>query len=378
MYHIHGSFLSHIIARDAHDKDLIAVREKKPILRAWFKKRREYLDLKKTKRNRSNYESWAFEIEDISALAYSILTTEGVSETYHFIMSWTPKRIRFDISLSLIERLLLLGKHSEVRKALDHKIIPEYWSAILSIPLALSGHSIDIKRLKVALCNKTIFKFFDLNSLEHFSGDKKSSFKYFEYIIVGCEILVANNVSIKNIHTTLEAFFPQKWRLMDSIHTHNLLKNDLSFRAFSLANGQSGNNITFEDYFVNPKPQEYSSEKEEKDANHKIEKAKDELREQFSKLFTVYVTRAKILLSKTSESNVESDLSTVIKSCTSDRYGRTKEYRFTDILHRLSLTIGALSIVPEIDKELVFRLVKLPFKNGTNVCLLYTSDAADE
>jgi len=367
MYHIHGSFLSHIIARDAHEKDLIAVREKKPILRAWFNKRREFLELKETKRNRSNDESWDFEIEDISALAYSIFITEGISETYHFIMSWTPKHIRFDVSLSLIERLLLLGKYSEVRKALDHGIIPEYWSAILSIPLALSGHSIDIKRLEVALCNKTIFKYFDLNNIEHFSGNKNSSFKYFEYIIVGCEILVANNVNIKSIHTTLEAFFPQKWRLLGNIHTHNVIKNDLSFRAFSLVNFYSESDFTFDDYWLEPEPLEYSSEKEAKEAINKIEKIKAEKKEQFSTLFTVYVTRAKILLSKTSKSNVENELSTVIQSCTSDRYGRRKEYRLTDILHRLSLTIGALSIVPEIDKELVHRLVKLPFKNGTNV-----------
>lgn len=367
MYHIHGSFLSHIIARDAHDKDLIAVREKKPILRAWLNKRSEFLRLKEQKHNRSNDVPWDFEIENISALAYSIFITEGISETFNFIMLWTPKCIRFDVSLSLIDRLLLLGKYNDVRKALDHEIIPEYWSAILSIPLALSGHSIDIKRLEVALCNKTIFKFFALNSIEHYSSDKNSSFKYFEYIIVGCEILVAHNVNIKNIHITLEAFFPHKWRLLGSIHTHNVIRNDLSFRAFSLANGQSEGEITFDNYWLEPEPLEYSSEKEEKKAIEKIEKTKGEIKDQFSKVFKVYVTRAKIFFSNKINSNVENDLSTVIKNCTLDRYGLPKEHRLTEILHRLSLTIGALSILPEMDKELVYRLVKLPLKKGTNV-----------
>lgn len=371
VYHMHGSFLSHIIARDAHNKDLIAVREKQAILKAWFAKRREFLNLKKQKYDRSNDETWDFEIENIAALAYSIFITKGISETYHFIMSWTPKRIRFDVSLSLIDRLLLLGKYNEVKKALDHGIIPEYWSAILSIPLALSGHPIDIKRLEVALCNKTIFKFFDLKSIEHYSSNKNSSFKYFEYIIVGCEILVAYNVNIKNIHTTLEAFFPQKWRLLGSIHTHNVIKNDLSFRAFLLVNGQSEGDITFDNYWLEPEPLEYSSEKEEKKSIEKIEKTKGEIKDQFSKVFKVYVTRAKILFSNKINSNVENDLSKEIKNCTLDRFGLPKEHRLTEILHRLSLTIGTLSILPEMDKELLYRLVELHFKKGKNVYSVY-------
>ncbi|WHI47211.1 hypothetical protein [Microbulbifer sp. VAAF005] len=156
-YENHGRFLSHIVARDAADKDFIAAREKKRILREWMNRRSEDIERQETEQSDHHFphvEAWPLELEDITAIAHSVLDMEGCQAAYEFICGWKPRSIHYMIALRLVDRLLFSGKTGVVQEFLDSGCIPEPWLALFSIPLALAGQEIDCAALEKSLCNK--------------------------------------------------------------------------------------------------------------------------------------------------------------------------------------------------------------------------------
>jgi len=365
LYKYHGSFLAHIIARDAADNDFIAAREKQRVYRGWFNRRSD--DLEKQKCEKSEYshsvQPWPVELEEIAAHANAILDMQGCRAMYKFIRSWTPRRIHFDVALILINRLLLSGKAKVVKDFLEDGLVSNPWASMLEIPVALSGYRININKLEKSLCNKYILKFCNVTKLNTHLSQESSMTRFIELVISGCELLAAHGRDLTPVIPIIRRLCPDKWRLLHNIYTHESRKNDIGFRAYSLLSRFAGNEIKMETYFIDP-PVDNSGEEHEIRARHqKLNEQRKELKEKLSNVFNVYVVRADILLSNIASDRIVNKLDTAIRSMLSNSWRLSREHHLNAISDQLSITIGKLIIVPNIEMSDVYGLAKSVHKH---------------
>lgn len=364
-YENHGRFLSHIVARDAADRDFIAAREKKRILREWMNRRSEDIERQKSEQSEHRYQdidAWPLEIEDITAVAHSVLDMEGCQASYDFICSWKPKSLHYKIAIRLLDRLLLSGKAVAVQEFLDNGCIPEPWSSLFKIPLALVGHDIYCTSLEKSLCNKNILKYCDLKELERRTSEDSGNFSYAEILLSGCEILASNGVDLSSVEPILEYLCPDNWRLINNIYIHNILKNDVAFRAYSLLMRHRGIKVTIESYWIDPTIPENLDEAERNRKKQKLSEKHKEIKENLSGLMSVYAVRADALLSNILPENVEEKIKSALGSLFANSWRMSRDYYFESICSRLSLSLAKLSVVPDIDMNTVLTLAKGAFK----------------
>jgi len=369
-YESHGRFLSHIVARDAADRDFIAAREKKRILREWMNRRSEDIERQEAEQSEHSYrhiEAWPLVLEDITAVAHSVLDMEGYQAAYDFICGWKPKNIHHEIALRLLDRLLLAGKVVTIQEFLDSGCIPEPWSSLFSIPLALVGHDINCSALEKSLYSKEILKYRDLKELERHISDDADGFRYAEMLLSGCEILAANGVNLSSVEPILEYLCPDKWRLVNNIYMHDILKNDVAFRAYSLLMRYRGLNVTIESYWIDSAIPEDLDEAEKNRKKQKLSEKHKEIKENLSGLMSVYAVRADILLSNILPKNAEEKVKSALGSLFSNSWRMSREHYFESICSQLSLSVAKLSVVPDIDMNTVLILAKATFKQWPSV-----------
>ena len=369
-YESHGRFLSHIIARDAADKDFIAAREKKRILREWINRRSEDIERQKSEQSDRRYQhinAWPLELADITAVAHSVLDMEGYEAAYKFICGWQPKSIHYKIAIRLLERLLLSGKVAVIQEFLDNGCIPEPWSSLFKIPLALAGHRIDCSSLEKSLCNKDILKYCNLKELERYTSEGSDSYSYAEVLLNGCEILAANGMNLSKVEPILEYLCPDNWRLVNNIYVHDILKNDVAFRAYSLLMRHRGLNVTIESYWIDSPIPEDLNEAENNRKKQKLSEKHKEIKESLSGLMSVYAVRADVLLSNILPENTEEKVKSALGSLFANSWRMSREHYFESICSHLSLSLAKLSVVPGIGMNTVLTLAKGAFKQWPSV-----------
>lgn len=369
-YESHGRFLSHIVARDAADRDFIAAREKKRILREWMNRRSEDIERQKAEQSERRYQhinAWPLELEDITAVAHSVLDMEGYQAAYKFIRSWQPKSIHYKIAIRLLERLLLSGKVFTIQEFLDSGCIPEPWSSLFKIPLALIGHGIDCASLEKSLCNKDVLKYCDLQELEMHTTQDSDGFSYAELLLSGCEILASNGVNLSSVEPILKYLCPDNWRLVNNIYVHNILKNDVAFRAYSLLMRHCGHNVTIESYWIDSSIPEDLNETENNKKKQKLSEKHKEIKENLSGLISVYAVRADVLLSNILPENVEEKIKSALDSLFSNSWRISREHYFESICSYLALSLAKLAIVPSINMNTVLALSKTASKQWSSV-----------
>ncbi len=369
-YENHGRFLSHIIAREAAERDFIAAREKKRILREWMNRRSENIkrqEDEKSERRFSHIEAWPLELEDIAAVAHSVLDMEGYQAVYEFICAWKPKSIHYKVALRLVDRLLLSGKTATIQEFLNSDCIPEPWSSLFSIPLALVGNDINYTVLERSLCRKEILKCCDLKELERHTSEYADGFSYAEMLLSGCEILAANGIDLSSVEPILEHLCPDRWRLVNSIFIHDILKNDVAFRAYSLLMRHRGLDVTIESYWIDSEiPEDIDHAKINRQMQKLSEKHK-EIRESLSGLMSVYAVRADVLLSNILPENAEEKVKSALGYLFANSWRMSREHYFESICSQLSLSVAKLSVVPDIDMNTVLSLAKATFKQWPSV-----------
>ncbi|WP_394140357.1 ATP-binding protein [Vibrio chagasii] len=369
-YESHGRFLSHIIARDTADRDFIAAREKKRILCEWMNRRSEDIERQKSEQSDRRYQhinAWPLELADITAVAHSVLDMEGYEAAYKFICGWQPKSIHYKIAIRLLDRLLLSGKVAVIQEFLDSGCIPEPWSSLFKIPLALAGHRIDCSSLEKSLCNKDILKYCNLKELERYTSEGSDSYSYAEVLLNGCEILAANGMNLSKVEPILEYLCPDNWRLVNNIYIHDILKNDVAFRAYSLLMRHRGLNVTIESYWIDSPIPEDLNEAEKNRKKQKLSEKHKEIKESLSGLMSVYAVRADVLLSNILPENTEEKVKSALGSLFANSWRMSREHYFESICSHLSLSLAKLSVVQGIGMNTVLTLAKGAFKQWPSV-----------
>lgn len=369
-YDSHGRFLSHIIARDAVGRDFIAAREKKCILREWMNRRSEDIDRQKAEQREHRHQhidAWPLELEDIAAVAHAVLDMEGYQPAYEFICGWKPKSIHYEVALRLVDRLMLSGKAITIQELLNSGCIPEPWSSLFSIPLALVGNDINYTALERSLCSKEILKHCDLEELERHTSEYADGFSFAEMLLSGCEILAANGIDLSSIESILEYLCPDRWRLVNNIFIHDVLKNDVAFRAYSLLMRHRGFDVTIETYWIDTEIPDDIDEAEKNRQKQKLLEKHKEINEKLSGLMSVYAVRADVLLSNISPENTEEKVKAALSSLFANSWRMSREHYFESICSQLSLSVAKLAVVPNIDMNTVLSLSKATFKQWPSV-----------
>ncbi|WP_010322421.1 ATP-binding protein [Marinobacterium stanieri] len=369
-YENHGRFLSYIVARDAADRDFIAAREKKRILCEWMNRRNDDIERQEDEQSKQQFphiEAWPLELEDIAAVAHSILDMEGYQATYEFICDWKPRKIQYKIALILVDRLLLSGKAVTIQKFLDSGCVPEPWSSLFSIPLALVGHDIDCAALEKSLCNKRILKYCDLKELEVTTTEDNGGFKFAEMLLSGCEILAAKGVNLSSVEPILKYLIRDEWRLVNNIYKHDVLKNNFAFRAYSLLMRYRGQSATIESYWVDWALPEDLDEAEKNRKKQKLSEKHKEIRKNLSGLMSIYAVRADVLLSNILPEKAEEKVKSALDSLHANSWRMSRDHYFESICSQVSLSLAKLAVVPDIDMNTVLTLAKGAFNQWPSV-----------
>ncbi|WP_220491359.1 hypothetical protein [Pseudoalteromonas sp. SR45-6] len=262
---------------------------------------------------------------------------------------------------------MLSGKVVTVQEFLDSGCIPEPWSSLFKIPLALAGHGIDCASLEKSLCNKDILKYCDLKELERHTSEDSNSFSYAEVLLSGCEILASNGVNLSSVEPILEYLCPDNWRLANNIYIHDILKNDVAFRAYSLLMRHRGLNVTIESYWIDSLIPEDLNEDEKNKKKQKLSEKHKEIKENLSGLISVYAVRADVLLSNILPENAEEKVKSALGSLFANSWRMSGEHYFESLCSHLSLSLAKLSVVPDIDMNIVLTLAKGAFKQWPSV-----------
>lgn len=216
--------------------------------------------------------------------------------------------------------------------------------------------------LEKALCHKLILKICGSKVLNIPMFEENSSTRYIEMILTGCEILAANGIDLSSVKPILERLCPDEWRCINNIYAHDSLKNDISFRAFSLLSRHSNSEVTIESYWIEPSTVENIDKDEKQKHEQKLAEKRKEVKENLSSLINVYAVRADILLSNIPLESAGEKLKKTLDSLLSNAWQLSRGNYLNDISNQLSLSIGKLSSVPKIDMNVVLGLAKSSFK----------------
>jgi hypothetical protein len=138
-----GSVLAHDAARAAITGDLITARERLNSYNAWLRQRNALAEQQAW--------NWRVSIDDLVARAIAILAITNPKTVHADLMNWRPKTLPLEVGLKLIPTLIAAGKQQLVAEALEEGFVAAPWDLLLSVPLALSGHTSTPKQLEDSL-----------------------------------------------------------------------------------------------------------------------------------------------------------------------------------------------------------------------------------
>ena len=149
----HGPLLFQLMAVDARNEDSISVRGGHRQIRAWLKRRDEYLEERKKEHPNFTPQGWDITSLDIAAETEAILRIAGPQSAMDHILKWRPRNLALKVALILSYRLITFGEEHLIERCINKAGISAPWDLFLLIPLALAGKDVDLLRLESNLTN---------------------------------------------------------------------------------------------------------------------------------------------------------------------------------------------------------------------------------
>ncbi len=360
----HGKFLFHLLAKDAQAGDGIAVRDKARLLHEWMQRRKE--DLEKQRRRHRHANAWPINSTDIAAATEAKLRSEGCEQAVKYLLRWHPRSRSFHVVSLLVKKLIASSEVSLVKTSHDQGCIPEPWSFLLSIPLALAGEAIDMHSLVNALGHKMCRRLIRTDRLAHF-GDEERSDDYLDLVLTGCEIAISNGADKERLRPLLHLFLPDYWRRRDKIFSSDYVKIDLGVRAFCLLERMDGNIPDLESYWIAPpEPSQGISETERRRFDQDDKEKKKELKDIIGPLIVIYDYRAQVLLSLVKSDLVEKELNKALQNFHSESWRISRQHHLGTVTTKLAQAMTHLNAIPSMEPAVVWRLTKAAFKAWPN------------
>ncbi|MBG3876431.1 hypothetical protein FVW20_05155 [Desulfovibrio oxamicus] len=299
----HGSLLFQRLSVDAERDDAISVREGRRLLRAWMQARSDHY---RSDAGNVLRHAWEISTSDIASQVESTLRLSGAASAMEDLSSWRPRKIMFDVALSLPIRLAIQGNAKFLRALLDEEKLGPIGKLLITLPLILAGQPIDIAVLETGLRALSRRKLRVAHFFKGYGGQPSPHGQVLDAALMTCELLTSQGAADELVDTILDDFLAPELRRIDRRHEHESDRLDLLLRAYTLREARSGRNPDSAKLFA-PRP---SSDGEEPQRRLKsYEEHRDQnLMELVRTNFDVYRTVACALVDHTSPSELETQI----------------------------------------------------------------------
>ena len=355
----HGPALMHLLAVDSRMGDGISVREKRRQLHEWHLRRTENIHPQSDQGLHAH--SWKIEGRDIAAFTEGILRTNGPTAAIQFILSWTPRSVGFEVAFALSRQLISRGDTTLLERCVADPAMPKSWQCLLSVPLALSGRTVDIDALALSLSSRAVAVAIESES-SVFSAFDKPGQSLTALILTGCEIVIARSKSTTPIIRILDRFLKDELRDPSRSYQLDRPQGDFALRAFALRECLNGRTATVDSYLI-------AAEVDASLTGKEMTKAANLARENLSKStalikdrLAIYNARAQALLGLFPATALTSNLLPVISRFVGESW-RTRSYEYAGMALQVAYSMSALRCLPEIAPADAMLLVKTVFKN---------------
>ena len=348
----HGPVLFHKLSVDAERGDAISYREGRRFLKAWLEARKHHHE----EEDGYHQRPWEIRIPDISSTVEAALKLEGSAASLRALRSWTPKRVALEIALTLPYRLIAEGRNSDIEGLLTSNHLGPIGSFFLLVPLALAGRAIDIERMERGLEQLSrrklkVKRFFRSHHASH--GGASTHAEFLDTVLTACEILTIKGAAPALVDRLLADFLDPELRRIDRLHSHEPLKLDLLFRAYSLRETRAGRipdpKAVFE---PRPAPKEKSARHQRNEAVERHDRPLSELAEA---VFGIYAAVGNALVNRRTDAELEVDLRQAIGTFEREKWRIEREHNAHALRHCAATHLLVLAVAghaPQMLKNL--------------------------
>ena len=239
-----GAFLFHKLAVDGSAGDAISVRHGQRKLDAWFRERaRHYED------DKGLHHGWEIGLAEVSSSVEATLKLHGPGAAVRRLRAWSPRRIEVSVGLSLPWQLIAEGRGAQL-EVLASDYLRAAESLFILVPLALSGRSIDTKRVADGL-RQLLRRRLSYDQLaDDFGGRLLLSGRIFELVLTATEVLAAKNAEMDVVDEALAAILGCGLSQIEKHSAHQVSKLDLLLRAYTLREVLRGRSPAVKGMFV--------------------------------------------------------------------------------------------------------------------------------
>jgi hypothetical protein len=294
----HGPLLFHRLRENAAANNGVMAREDFRQLRAWLDRRVE--DLTRRKAGHPEWhqlDAWDISNRDVSAEVEAAILLYGTEAALDNLGRWRPRQLHLCVAQLLVPRLLMSGHEDLVEKCLSENLISPPWDLAVLVPLAISGHAVDVSRFENSIRRlHRYLRVFRLDRLQEEWTPGLASY-WFDTIMTACEIVVTLGGSREVVRPVLAAFADPQFRQMERLHLSQASLLDLLLRAHALLEQDAGRSISVGSFVI-----EFVSTNVTDNPNQRAKSEdrarQEEMRGTIGSLVPIYNTRAEIISGK--------------------------------------------------------------------------------
>ena len=337
-----GPFLFHKLSVDADRGDAISYREGQRLLGAWLQAREHH----RQDRHPYRQAAWEISVSDISATVEAALKLHGPAASVQALQAWRPKRLALEVGLTLPYRLIAEGYSKDIEALLADDHLGPLSFLFLSVPLALAGRAINIRRLVCGLEQLSrrklrVKRFFRTS---HASNDTASIHaRVLDSVLTACEILTIRRAAPKLVDGVLAEILDPELRRIDRLHAHESVKLDLLFRAYALREARAGRLPDAETVFeAQPTPTKENNRPNRRGRSEAAERHDRPLKELTRTVFGVYAAVANTLVNRRDDAELETDLRLAVGTLEREKWRISREHHAGALRRRTATSLLVL------------------------------------
>jgi hypothetical protein len=343
-----GPILVETAAKLALAGDLIGAREQLRMFYNWLDRRSSV--------PQDEAHRWKIELDSVVALAEARTLTEGAEifakRIRNWGRDWQPR-----VALALIPRLIARGRQPDVEKVYANKAVGRPWNLFVTVPLALAGYPIDVKRLSSdlsALRKRTVPS---LRKLGH--HEETWSLDYLELVVTSLEMGFARGVKKKILLRALDLVIDHREPPSFALHPSEPRKIETLLRAWLLREHLLGKKTTSENFLTVCEDAVRLPEKKKPGRKKKVkstggyDRTGDERKRTINTIFSLYESRVQIL-AEAASAPLSGRPKTDVGSFSHDSYYLEREYYGNQYRSNAGRSIARLMHIPGIDVKYLY------------------------
>jgi len=348
----HGPLLCHQFLGDARTGSKTMARQTMRRIEAWLDRRRANVAENQETNSHHRHDPWEIKDLDVAAQIEGILLLWGARTAVEQLRRWRPHELKFRVARILVQRLLASGRSDLIEDCLRENLVPDPWSLVLSVPLALAGRNVELERIKKAIAVVVRHRrFLPLDrAMDAWRGDLAAD--WLNTIITACEILTACGHGALTL-PLLDRIATREQRQIDRLSPSHTSRIDLMLRAYALSEEIAGRIIATETFLVeSPSEQSVGAAGAASPKTRDREKC-EELKSFVDSLIPLYAARVEVLTGRISVQGAERILKQSIGSFAHNSWRFDRRFGAGGIRDRMSSAIADLAFVPHIDPKML-------------------------